>query len=257
MTEASTEPRLGVRPTLPTAPPTPSDPRFPPAERELALQIAEQRETDPLAGAKIGSELFYGKLLEVLQTDPAGVRAELLLAVPALLAGYACQAATWESLVVGLGYPAESVFLIAGASDGGLYPFSDPMNQLLLEDDYSVWGLVAAQARAQTDQPLPDAVDTVTHVVQTIGTPAFGHPRLPSGLTLGEDAVDVLKAAWPRFLPLLGLTCAMPEEWPTLFAFALRRSMDAVADLIAPDAASLIVIECAVPMAHLPMRPAA
>jgi hypothetical protein len=220
----------------------------------LADQLAQQRQADPLAGVKVGAGLFYDQLLQTLQGDPRGVRAELLLGVPALLAGYACQAATWESLVIGMGYPVDSVFILAGTAQGVHYPFSDPMNHLLLEDPYSVWGLVSAAARAKTDQPLPDAADTVAYVVRSIGTPAFGRPRLPEGYTLGEDAIKLLEAAWPRFLPLLGLCCALPEEWPALFAVALQRSMETVRQLIDPVTACAIAIECAVPMAHLPMR---
>ncbi|MDR1634245.1 MAG: hypothetical protein LBS27_04855 [Bifidobacteriaceae bacterium] len=246
-------PGFQVRPALPTAPPQPSDPRFPPAEQALARQIEQQRADDPLVGVKIGAGVFYDQLVQMLQGDPRGVRAELLLGVPALLAGYACQAATWESLVVGMGYPVESVFLLADSAEGIPYPFSDPMNHLLLEDQYSVWGLVSAAAAAKTDQPLPDAADTVAHVARSIGTPAFGQPRMPPGNTLGEDATKLLQAAWPRFLPLLGLACAMPEEWPALFAVALQRSMETVRQLIDPVRAAVIAIECAVPMAHLPM----
>ncbi|MDR0593310.1 MAG: hypothetical protein LBG60_08685 [Bifidobacteriaceae bacterium] len=246
-----------LRPWLPTSPPAPTDPRFPPAEQELARQIAQRRADDPLTGVKVGSDLFYDQLVRRLAENPGGVRPELLLAIPALLAGYACQAATWESLVVTLGYPVDSVFLMAGAEDGAQYPFSDPMNHLLLEDELSVWGLAQTTARELTDEPLPDAAQTVAHVVQTIGTPQFGQPRMPDGHPLGEPALLVLTSCWTRFLPLLGLCCAMPEEWPAVFALGLQRAMARAAGAIDPATACVIALECAVPMAHLPMRPAA
>ncbi|MDR2454142.1 MAG: hypothetical protein LBD51_06285 [Bifidobacteriaceae bacterium] len=248
-------PGIAVEPALPTAPLAPSDPRFPAPEQALARQIAAQRETEPLVGVQVGAQLFYDKLVQILQTDPHGVRAELLVGVPALLAGFACQAATWQSLVVGLGYPATSVFVLAGTQDGAEYPFSEPMNRLLLEDQYSVWALIAGAARQLTDQPLPDVAATVAHVAESIGSPAFGVPRLPPPHTLGNDnALDVLRAMWPHFLPLLGLTCAIPEEWPVLFGIATQRAIAAVKGVVEPIAAATIALECALPMAHLPMR---
>ncbi|MDR1119154.1 MAG: hypothetical protein LBL01_07675 [Bifidobacteriaceae bacterium] len=205
---------------------------------------------------KLGADLFYGKLVKALQPDPNGVRAELLLAIPAGLAGFACQAATWESLVVGEGHPVYSVFVVFSTTDGGEYPFSDPMNKLLLEDTYSVWSLATAAARSATDAPLPDVEEIVSHVAGTIGTPQFGVPRLPPSSSLGADTlVGAVEAAWPQFLPLLGLVCGMPEEWPLLFAAALQRAMGVVKELIDPVKAYTIAMECAVPMAHLPMKP--
>lgn len=242
-----------VRPALPTSPPRPDDPAFPPAEQALAREIGLQREKDPFAGANTGADLFHDNLVKILQKDPDGVHAELLVAVPAALAGFACQAATWESLVVGVGHPVYSVFTVTKAADGALYPFADPMNQLLLEDPYSVWSLVTAAAHA-ADEPLPDVEEAVQHVSRTIGTPEFAVPRLPAGLSLGHDPLPaLLEASWRRFLPLLGLTCVMPEEWPVLFALATQRGIDAVQDVIEPTAACRIALECALPMTHLPM----
>jgi hypothetical protein len=239
---------------LPTSPPPSDDPKFPPAEQALARQVAARRQEDPLAGAKTGAGVFYDNLMKVLQKDPNGVRAELLIGVPAVLAGFACQAATWESLVVGEGYPVHSVFTMATAEDGTVYPFSDPMNQLLLEDQFSVWSLAAGAAQAAGAQTLPDVEEAVEHVAQTIGTPEFGQPRLPGHFSLGADTpTGILEGAWPRFLGLLGLTCAMPEEWPVLFGFAMQRAIDTVKDLIDPASACQIALECALPMAHLPM----
>ncbi|MDR3107339.1 MAG: hypothetical protein LBU05_03970 [Bifidobacteriaceae bacterium] len=106
--------------------------------------------------------------------------------IPSLLAGFACQAATWKSLVVGMGHPINSVFLVAQTADGCDYPFSDSLNHLLLEDELSVWRLIAASAQANTGQPLPDVANIVKHVVQTVGTAAFGRPRLPNGLALAR-----------------------------------------------------------------------
>ncbi|MDR1441266.1 MAG: hypothetical protein LBJ02_02595 [Bifidobacteriaceae bacterium] len=243
-----------VRPALPTRPPPPDDPLFPPAEQALARQIQEQRADDPMVGAKIGANLFYEQLVKVLQGDPNGVRAELLLGVPALLAGFACQAATWESLVMTGGYPAEAVFMVMETADSKQYPFSDPMNHLLLEDRYSVWGLTSAATQAKTDQPLPDITDLVEHVARSIGTSSFGQPRLPPPLTLAEDPLGILRAGWNRYLPLLGLCCAMPEEWPVVFAIAIQRAIEQVRQLIEPTTACAVVMECAVPMAHLPME---
>ncbi|MDR1426151.1 MAG: hypothetical protein LBJ08_00095 [Bifidobacteriaceae bacterium] len=239
-----------------TAPPPPSDLEFPPLEQSLARTIREHRQTDPTAGIRTGSKLFRDKLIGLLNTDPNGVRAELLLAVPAMLAGFACQAATWEALVVGQGRPLTSVFAVFGTDDGGQYPFSNAMNQLLLEGRSSVWAVVATAAQSMTDSPLLDVEEIAAHVARSVGTPDFAQPRLPPSNSFGnDDAMSIISATWPAFLPLLGLCCEAPREWPLLFAAALPEAMKMTSHLIEPASAASIIMESAVPMAHLPMRP--
>jgi hypothetical protein len=195
------------------------------------------------------------RLIQVLESDPNGVRAELLVATPAILAGYACQAAAWASLVEGEGYPVDSVFLRMTGADGREYPYSDAIDELLVEGRYSVWSLVAGAIRELTDRPLPDVEDIAKHTVENLGGPGFAQPRLPEGLSLGADQpLALIQAAWPRFLSLLGICCVLPEEWPVLFGTAVQRTIATAAEVLDPIDACVIAMECAIPMAHLPLR---
>jgi hypothetical protein len=50
-----------------------------------------------------------------------------------------------------------------------------------LENQHSVWALVAGMAGHLGSTSLPDVVEIVQHVAETVGGETFGIPRTPEG----------------------------------------------------------------------------
>ena len=148
-----------------------------PALAALRRQIHAQEKENPHIAAQIASRIILDKLLALLKDD-SGVHVESAFAMLGALAGYACQ----QSAVYALahGDNSHTVMVVDGA-DGKQYLFGDAINQPLAEAPLSLWALLAGQAQHLGDHELPDLDAIIAHVTQSVGTPAFGKPRLPPG----------------------------------------------------------------------------
>jgi len=161
--------------------PSRSEPDPGPAEQALLRQIAERSRTDPLIGAQIGSKEVTQQLIAAMKSD-RGVHIESLLCALGSLAGYSCQAALRaQALAQGL---AEAGLLTrVETKDGKAYFFGDNLNKSLAESTHSVWGVAGAGAQQAGCANLPDVSEIFKHASLTVGTAAFGKPRVPEGHT--------------------------------------------------------------------------
>jgi hypothetical protein len=100
-------------------------------------------------------------------------------------------------------------------------------------------------------EPLPDIQDIVRHVSQTVGTSAFGVPRVPDGHHPRHPPVVYLKQIWPQILPVAQRFCRKPMQVPVLFGIALQRAIEHTKDMLSPTLSASIAMECAVAMARV------
>ena len=242
-------PRPAPRPT-PRPTPRPHSSGEHPATTALVNTIRAQSATDPHIGAKIGAREVLQRLLEGLSQGPERrVHAESLLTALGALAGYACQMSI-RAQSLRKGAPEFSAFITMEAG-GQHYFFGDPPNQLLLESEHSVWSLAAAQAQSLGLDPLPKASEVAGHVASTIGTPAFGIPRLPEGHRPGERPIDYVRNLWPALFPTVKLLCPEPTYWPLLYAIAAQQAMEMAKATMTADLLYALVMEAAAPMAKV------
>lgn len=211
--------------------------------------IEAQRQADPLIGAKLGAKDVFQKLLHGMK-GARGVHAESLLCALGALAGYACQASL-RAQAQAKGQPETALLMTVQGPDGKKYFFGDPLNKALAEGTYSVWSLAGGAAQHLGCQTLPDLKPIFEHVAQSVGTAAFGLPRLPQGRVASDTPVNYVKALWPALLPTVKRYCKDPSEWPMLFGAAVQEAMEASKAVLAPDVALLIVMECAIPMSKV------
>ena len=217
--------------------------------------IEEKRKTDPLIGPKLGCKEVNQRLLNAMKNEKGGVHVESLLCALGALAGYACQA-NLRAQALEKGMSETAAFMVVEATDGKKYFFGDPLNQVLAESQYSVWGLAAGAAQHNGCSPLPDIAEMFSHVTSTVGDESFGIPRLPEGHQPGDKPINYLKALWPNLLPVVKQFCQKPSEWPILYGLAVQEIMDMGKGVIAPDLALKIVMESAIPMSKIDLASA-
>lgn len=227
------------------APDTPSNP----AADALMRAIDRQRSSDPLIGAKLGGKEVFQQLLSGLKNE-RGVHVESLLCALGALAGYACQAKL-RAQASAKGLDESAALLAVSSPDGKTYYFGDLLNQDLAESKYSIWSLAAGAAQHHGCKVLPDLNGIFAHVSKTIGTDAFGVPRLPDGHNTGDLPINYLKALWPVFFPLAKRYCKDPIEWPLLFGAAIQEALAAAKQAISQELALQIIMESAVPMSKV------
>jgi len=214
-----------------------------PVAESLYRAVDERRAEDPMIGAKIGAKEILQQVINALKTG-RGVRIEDLLAILATLAGYACQMSVREQ-------PGGSL-TEAVTSDGAKYYFGDALNRPLAESQYSVWSICAGTAQHLGVRPedFPGLDDVFRHVSASVGTPQFGIPRLPEAHMPGEPPRNYLKL-WKLFLPRVRRFCPDAQQWPMLYAIAIAEAMEMAKDVIAPQLALRLVMECAIPMSKV------
>jgi len=214
--------------------------------------ISEKRKEDPLIGAKVGSKEIFNRLVNVMKDDK-GVHIQSILCALGSLAGYSCQASIRSELVVAKGLKENEVFTIVDCNDGKQYFFGDRINKRLLEEQYSVWSLVAGAVVHLGVKELIDIREIFEYVTKTIGGDNFGIPRITDSDRAGDTPYNYVRHLWPALLPVIKSYC-LDNEWPILFGMAIQECIIFGKDVIDPKVALSIVMESAVPMSKVDLQ---
>ncbi len=157
------------------------DETSPPPLESLRALIAQEQENDPLVGAKVGSKVALEMLLEQLATE-RGVHAETLMAMAGVLVGQSVQASLQEEARQA-GHSRIPGLQLVRDQDNAPYLVGEALNRWLMEGFGSPWQVVSEAARQEGCSSLPQEDQLLLESIQRIGTPAFGHPRVPASHT--------------------------------------------------------------------------
>ena len=196
-----------------------------------------------------GAEYVLYRIWAALQ-DENGIHAESLLTCVGALAGYACQVCVRQSAALPGADRRKYSLVPVENSDGMTYLYGDALNVPLSESPLSVWSFVG-RAVQKLDKPLPDIEDIFSHVTQTVGTSAFGVPRVPDENRPHRPAIVYLRQVWPQILPIALKFCSRPMQIPVLFGIALQRALEQTRDMLSPTLGASIAMECAVAMSRV------
>jgi hypothetical protein len=184
--------------------------------------------------------------------DQRGIHCETILTVAGALAGFSAQQALWEGMVKPGKLAITEAFTVIETPSGAAYFFGDMLDALLASMEpkhLSIWKIVAGSTLATGGDHLPDMGNLLRHCAATVGTSAFGLPRLPDDHLPSIMPRGALERFWPGARLLLGL--AEPLHWPIHMAHAAHKLMQAMKGAIAPDLAVRVVMEAAVPMSRV------
>jgi hypothetical protein len=184
--------------------------------------------------------------------DERGIHCETILTAIGSLAGYSAQQALWEGMVKPGKLAITEAFQVVELSSGATYFFGEAIDTLLASAEpkhLSIWKIVAGGALAGGGEHLPEMGNLLRHCAATVGTSAFGLPRLPDDHLPSIMPRAALERFWPGARLLLAL--AEPLTWPQHMANAAQKLMQAMKGSIAPDLAVRIVMEAAVPMSRV------
>lgn len=231
--------------------PPAADEALGPAEEAMKDTLAERRAEDPLIGVKVGSREVLAWLLKALSNE-RGVHIESALAAIGSLAGFACPASVAANMNALGRTPQQFGILVVETTDGNSYWYGDLINGPLVEGSASIWNLVHGMARhLGAKGSLPDAAEIMAHIARSIGTDAFGVPRLPAGHTPRDTPLRFVAQGWLATGSFRDFYCVSPDEWPMLYALAAQQLMEQARATIPPEVAASILLECAAPMAKL------
>lgn len=210
---------------------------------------ADSVSTDAVTAARSAA----GAVLDVIMTalkDERGIHLESLFCALGAVAGYACQVAV-RADAGKAGLPEDGLFQIITAADGQRFFFGDALNRPLAEDRLSVWSLVAGAAAHDGARRLPDLTELFKHNAASLGSEAYGVPRLPAEHPVQGRPVEYARKLWPLVRPVLAQLLPEPRQWPVCLGLAIQDVMARARGTVPPEVAALIVMESAIPVSKL------
>jgi hypothetical protein len=186
------------------------------------------------------------------------IHAETILTEIGALAGFAAQISIRKSIIEPQHLDPDTVLIEAITKNDERYYFSDLLNLLLFENvsrpPYSIWAYLVDAVPREAHVLLPEMEELVSRTARTIGTPAFGLPRLPADRMPRKLPRAALNELWPLIQQELSQSRRDAAEWPYDLAFAARWQMRANAAMVPLPLAVTIVMEAAVPMSKVDPR---
>jgi len=234
-------------------PPT-DEPANSPQLEALQALIAQERQEDPLVGAKVGSKLGLEMLVEQLTTE-RGVHAETIMTLAGVLIGVSGQASLWAEAQQRGQSRLPGVQRVT-CRDGSERLVGEAITGRLMEGLSSPWQLLGEAARQEGAATLPEGSQLVLDSIERIGTPAFGHPQVPASHAPQVLPVEEQTALWRLFLPLCLACCQDPEDWPLMFGLLGARALKLVRPALEPVLALRLAMDAAMDAAKLPLTDA-
>ena len=224
-------------------------PTFEPPDPSSLGELARQINADPLIGATLGSKEVNRRLMDAM-TDERGIHIDSLLCALGSLAGYSCQAAL-RAQALAAGSPEDGLLVRVRTRDGRSFYFGDHLNRSLAESPDSVWSIAGSGARQVGCGALPDLAEIFQHASATVGTPAFGLPRVPAANRAQDTPLNYVRALWPAFLPLVKHFSPNPAHWHVLYALSIQEVIALGKSRLDPCTALRLAMEAAVPMSKI------
>lgn len=195
-----------------------------------------------------GGKALAAQIADTLAAEAGGGHGPSLMAAVGAVAGHACIAALLERARSDGALP-EALRLERA---GGGHWLGDPIAAALGQGPQALWTTIGTSAMLLGGRtPLPPLAATLARVAATIGTPAFGTPRLATALMPQDAPLDYARRFWPLARRIATRACDGAAEWPVLTALAAVDALDRLDRSLDPGAAAVIALECAAPMASV------
>lgn len=214
-----------------------------PATAALLKQIAEQKQSDPLIGLKIGAEEAKAQIYDAIR-DKSGINVDIALRILSALAGFSCQMAIREAIIHTGKATEADVFTVLDVN-GEMYYAGGLLNKPLVEDKFSVWGLIGGGVQEAGGQ-LPDLKAIAEYGMQSLGTENFGWPRVHEKYLAGDSSINYVRLLWPQLLLVIDMFCESPVQRPVLLGLAIQKIIVEAKEVIDPHTAGILCMDTAV-----------
>jgi hypothetical protein len=186
------------------------------------------------------------------------IHVETILTEIGALAGFAAQMSIRKSIIEPQQLEANEILAEVVTRRGEKFYFSDTLNWILFENvtqpPYSIWSYLLDAIPQRSHAQLPDIADIVSHAARSVGTSAFGVPRLPAAHMPHRMPRAALDQHWSLVREEFAGTKRDPAHWPFDLAFAARWQMLTSRDRLPLPLAAKIVMEAAIPMSKVDPR---
>ena len=186
------------------------------------------------------------------------IHVETILTEIGALAGFAAQMSIRKSIIEPQQLEANEILAEVATRSGEKFYFSDTLNWILFENvtqpPYSIWSYLLDAIPQRSRAQLPDVADIVSHAARSVGTAAFGVPRLPAEHMPRRMPRAALDQHWSLVRQEFAGTKRDPAHWPFDLAFAAQWQMLTSRDRLPLPLSAKIVMEAAIPMSKVDPR---
>ncbi|MDE5769189.1 MAG: hypothetical protein K2H82_07360 [Oscillospiraceae bacterium] len=208
-------------------------------EKVFFETIDRKREEDPLIGAKFGAKEIYSRLIDNLKESDNRLNVDNLLLFASGLAGISCQM-TVIRLAEQKQIPETGALIVVQCENGRKYFMGDNLNYFLLENQYSVYSLLAGiYQHLAPEHPLPDIHAYAGECVKNLGNENY---KIWGRITEPEVIALNLKL-WNAFYPIAEKFCKTPQEIPILFGLVLQHTMETALQVLEPEKCLSMALE--------------
>jgi len=215
--------------------------------------VREKAASDPMLIYQSTAHEVIETTLAIL-TDDKGVHIETALGLTAAVAGHACaEIGCAKRAAAGASFNPRDFesFAEIRTKSGERFVTGNWVNKWFVDDRLSFCQLVLAGAKEFGATDVPSLEDIARNTIQILGTEAFGTPRLPDAHRPALPPKELLIRFGPHIVPKLSLFSDAPEVAPISLGIAAQNLMARAKDIIAPDMAATILLECAFPTARM------
>ena len=206
---------------------------------------------DPQGHLKLVGAVLFDWVYQTVK-DSHGVRMEELLAILASVGGHGCILGALDTHFKNGGNTPENGLKIFTGNDGVPYYFGDLPNRALLESPESLISLTLAAAQGRGGNVSLEKVhDAMRHVVETIGTPSFGIPRIVENHQPYDHPFKYIRNYAPALFKIIREYGVSLDLSASAFGFAIYKAIAMVDRSLDPTTAADIVTECAIPAAKI------
>ncbi len=229
---------------------TPSGAGKSPSLAAMKQAIADLELDNPMIRAAMTGKDLTASALAWFKDD-RGVRVETVLGGLGALAGFCAVHDVAGRVAEGRLKAVMPDVAIVAMDDGTRYWSGEAIDAVVVEDRYSIWGVVGGMAETLGATDLPDLDEILRRVAGTLGSDAFDRPALPPAHLPGRSARRFARDMFPAARAVLEKYDLPRGQWPLAVALSIQEIMEMAKDRLAPEMMARIVMEMAIPASKL------
>jgi len=204
----------------------------------------------PFVAQQVTGREISQNILDALKDD-RGVHVDTAFGVLGSLAGFACHYAIFDQIRSNGLQPAPNTYVHQKTPEGHRRYFGTLIHNNLFASEMSIWSLASAMAIKLGAENLPDMGELIAYSETLAESDNDIWPRLPETHMPRDMPLNFVRHLFPSYLPLLNKYDPDTSKYCLSFGFAIQTLMDTAKDVVDPETALHIVMECAAPAAQI------
>lgn len=204
----------------------------------------------PYLNQQVTGREIANNILAALE-DERGVHVDTAFGVLGSLAGFCCHYAVHSEIKSKKIKPTPNTYVHQKTPSGRRLYSGTLIHNNLFASEMSIWSLASAMAIKLGAQIHPDVDDLISHCETLASSDEDVWPRLPDNHMPRDLPINFVRHLFPSYLPLLNKYDPDPGKYYLSFGFAIQSLMETAKDVVDPELALHIVMECAAPSAQI------